>query len=71
MKALVTGASSGLGRDIARVLAARGCKLILTARSRDKLEAVASYLLEHETMEQEEFLAVFGETPKPLPESAR
>ena len=46
------------------------CQEILEA-SRDKLEAVASYLLEHETMEQEEFLAVFGETPKPLPESAR
>ncbi|MHA5219964.1 ATP-dependent zinc metalloprotease FtsH [Dysosmobacter sp. Phy] len=46
------------------------CQEILEA-SRDKLEAVASYLLEHETMEQEEFLAVFGETPKPLPESTR
>lgn len=44
MKALVTGASSGLGRDIARVLAARGCSLILVARSRGKLEALAKTL---------------------------
>lgn len=39
--ALVTGASSGLGADFARELARRGAALILTARSRDKLEALA------------------------------
>ena len=38
------------------------CERILND-NRDKLEAVASYLLEHETMEQEAFLAVFGEAP--------
>ena len=37
------------------------CQEILTAQ-RDKLDAVAHYLLEHETMEREAFLAVFGET---------
>ncbi|MBP3485411.1 MAG: AAA family ATPase, partial [Oscillospiraceae bacterium] len=38
------------------------CQSILE-QQRDALEAVARYLLEHETMDQEAFLAVFGEEP--------
>lgn len=39
--ALVTGASSGLGVEFAKVLAAHGAKVVLAARRIDLLEAVA------------------------------
>lgn len=42
--ALVTGASAGIGRTIARILAEEGCRLAILARRRHLLEALAADL---------------------------
>jgi uncharacterized protein len=42
--ALITGASSGIGLELAKQLAAKGFDVILVARSVDKLQALASQL---------------------------
>ena len=46
MIALVTGASSGIGRDIARSLASHGINVIITARRRDRLIELKNELTE-------------------------
>jgi short-subunit dehydrogenase len=42
--ALITGASSGIGRELAKVFAAEGHDLVLTARRRSALDDIASQL---------------------------
>ena len=44
MKALVTGASSGLGRDMARILSKMGYDIIAVARRKDRLEELSAEL---------------------------
>lgn len=44
MKALITGASSGIGLDMARYLATKKVELILVARNKEKLEEIQESL---------------------------
>ena len=49
--ALVTGASGGVGKEIATILAGKGYKLVLVARSGDKLEELKKSLSEKNSVE--------------------
>ncbi len=42
--ALITGASIGIGAEFAKVLASRGMNLVLVARNKEKMDALASEL---------------------------
>lgn len=48
MKALITGASSGIGRDMARTLSRKGYNLVLVARDEEKLKQVKEELDKNE-----------------------
>src|SRR3954466_10852944 len=50
---VVTGASSGIGAELARVLAARGHSLVLTARREERLWALAAERREKHGVEAE------------------
>ena len=60
MKALITGASSGLGADMARVLHNMGYELILVARRKTRLEKLQKELGENVTVEIMDISSTFN-----------
>lgn len=71
MIALITGASSGIGRDMAKVLAKKKYDVILVARSKDKLESLKkeieeeygtkAYVMSHDVSIEEECHKLYEE----------
>lgn len=55
--ALITGASAGIGLEIARQLAAGGANLVLTARRTDRLKSIAEELASKHHIHAETFSA--------------
>jgi 3-oxoacyl-[acyl-carrier protein] reductase len=66
VRALVTGGSSGIGKEIARQLVARGGKVVICGRDAPKLEAAAAEIgaiaLPADVSVEREAVALVGET---------
>jgi short-subunit dehydrogenase len=63
--ALITGASAGIGKELARQLAAGGARLVLTARRKDRLEQLAEELRAAHGTSVEIFAADLAEAGAP------
>lgn len=53
MKVLITGASSGIGRDMAEIFAQKGYNLVLVSRSEEKLQKVKENILKNNKVDIE------------------
>lgn len=63
--ALITGASGGIGEELARVFAARRFDLVLVARSEEKLRALGAELAERHGVRTETIVADLAEPHGP------
>lgn len=67
MRALITGASSGIGYEMAKILDAKGIDVVITGRRRERLEALAKELNNHteiitaDISDREECIRIFRE----------
>lgn len=68
---LVTGASSGIGRAVAKTLAAEGMKLALVGRSAERLDAVAAQIGESNALALAADLTKAGEVDRVVKETFR
>ena len=57
--ALVTGASGGVGKEIAKILAGKGWNLVLVARSENKLVDLSKELIDNDKIDVKVFSADF------------
>src|SRR5436190_23996777 len=62
---LVTGASSGIGRELAKSFAADGCRLVLLARKRQALQELADELRRTHKAQSEIITADLSEPAAP------
>ena len=65
MTALITGASGGIGEELARVFAAHGHDLVVVARRLDKLESLASQLRDSDNVAVTPIAADLGDPAGP------
>jgi uncharacterized protein len=63
--ALITGASAGIGMELATQLAAGGAHLVLTARRRDRLDALSNKLKTTHGIQAETFVADLAQPDAP------
>jgi uncharacterized protein len=63
---LITGASSGIGLELARCFAADGCRLVLVSRKGDALEALATELRKAHKIQAQVFTADLAHPESPV-----